>query len=84
MRPHGDLQHCAQACTTILRPITLCHCLCQTHQHVCPQVYMYTKYTTDLGRRLFRWSQDKVDRRWAARHEWGGKQVYGMISSVQG
>lgn len=47
------------------------------------QAYMWTKHSTDLAKRLFRVSDERLEARWAARHEWAGERVYRMVSQVR-
>uniref|UniRef100_A0A7S0RJH9 ABC1 atypical kinase-like domain-containing protein n=1 Tax=Chlamydomonas leiostraca TaxID=1034604 RepID=A0A7S0RJH9_9CHLO len=46
--------------------------------------YMWTKHSTDIARKLFHISSERVESRWAHRHEWGGRKVYDMVSQVRG
>jgi hypothetical protein len=43
---------------------------------------MWTTYTIKLRRKLFGMNQERVDARWARRHEWGGKRVAALIIKV--
>ncbi len=47
------------------------------------QMYMWTKYSCDVAARLFGMGRDRVDRRWARRHEQGADQVYHMVTQAR-
>uniref|UniRef100_A0A7S3R8G9 ABC1 atypical kinase-like domain-containing protein n=1 Tax=Dunaliella tertiolecta TaxID=3047 RepID=A0A7S3R8G9_DUNTE len=55
-------------------------------RHIMPifSMYMWTDWSTKLGRRMGKIGQTQVDARWEARHRWGGKRVFNLIKQVQG